>query len=146
MLTKSQGQIIAAGHMLASNTEHRSRAWFTWPDKVFAQDASNSISDTLGRDGHEQFEAPSEILPIESALRDQDVSSICSTTTKGTVGHDNNNSVFLDVEWSRVQTESLSKKFELAGRHHHLPPIPDRIGHQLSDQRRDDKLRRAQGE
>lgn len=79
------------------------------------------------------METPSKVLTVELLLGKENISGVCNTTSKGGVGHDDNDSVLLHIERVWVQGPLVAKGVESLGWHDEIPSATNGVGNQLDD-------------
>lgn len=110
------------------------------------EETSETKSEHLSRDTHQDLETPAKSLAVKGTLSKQDISSIGGTTVESGIGHDDSQRVLLLAEGTGVKVEFETKQGELAIRHKLLPSLPDGVCNNLSDITGDNNVGTAHGE
>ena len=99
------------------------------------EETSKTKTNTLGTQSDKNSKAPSPVEFVESALSLKDVGEISDTCSERGVGHDNDHSVFLEVERTWVEVPSDAEGRVFAIRHDFVPCNTHRVDDELCNVR-----------
>jgi hypothetical protein len=101
------------------------------PHEESTEQAGNGISHELGREADHDLVAEPEALPVEEFLGQQEIGGVGAKFND--LGHDGDDGVLLDVEWTGVQGPDVAEGVELGGGENPCEESTDREAKQLHD-------------
>lgn len=99
------------------------------------EETSKTKTNTLGTQSDKNSKAPSPVELVEPALSLKDVGEISDTCSERGVGHDNDHSVFLEVERTWIEVPSDAEGCVFAIRHDFVPCNTHRVYDKLCNVR-----------